>query len=223
MDEMRVAGEREVQYQVETGAIPTRRIVFRWEEELPESMAAEVIRLTRETSAGSPIIGFGRTIDDAEARAYLEELRANLRAGKCRLLTIFADNERLIGLCTLRRNLNPNNRHITDLAKGMIDEQFRGGPVLPAAFYEIATQCERDGVEIVTLDVRADTPAHRAWVRFGFESYGMLADYARAGGQVFAGHFMMQPVQALKRRAAAALAGQAETARAAAQAPQQYA
>jgi hypothetical protein len=180
---------------------------------LSDEFAVDVIQLMRDTSAGAPIIGFGRTIDDDEARVYIDELRSNLQAGKCRLLTIFADGKRLIGLCTLKRNLNPNNRHITDLAKGMIDEGFRGGLVLPAAFHEIATQCERDGVDIVTLDVRADTPAYRAWVRFGFESYGMLPDYARSGTQVFAGHFMMQAVSALKSRAIAILTGRAEAAR----------
>lgn len=172
---------------------------YLWPSDTNERLENEIVRLLRETSAATPIIGFGTTIDDAEAETYLRELRQNLRAGKCRLLEIRHHGE-LIALCTLRRNLNPNNRHIVDLAKGMIAEAHRGGMILPTAFYEIALQCERDGAELVTLDVRADTTAHHVWERFGFEIYGTLKDYARANGQSLAGHYMMQKVSDLKQR-----------------------
>jgi hypothetical protein len=181
-------------------------IDYLWPSHIDESLEARIVELMRLTSASAPIIGFAGEISDADATAYLCDLRALLGAGKCRLLTIVASTGELIGLCTLRRNLNPNNRHITDLAKGMIHESFRGGLVLPAAFHEIALQCEQDGVELVTLDVRAGTPAQRAWERFGFETYGILPDYARVQGSVHAGHFMMQSVSDLRRRALQALA-----------------
>jgi hypothetical protein len=177
------------------------RVIYRWPSEVDVLLAQQIVELLRHTSQSAPIIGFAEEISDAEAENYLGELRANLAAQKCRLLTIFVDNGALIGLCTLRRNLNPNNRHISDLAKGMIHEAFRGGGVLPAAFVEISLQCEADGVELVTLDVRADTPAHRVWDHFGFQTYGTLPDYARAQGKTHAGHFMMQKVSELKDRA----------------------
>lgn len=183
-----------------SAAADTRAITeYLWPSETDERLENDIIRLMRETSAAAPIIGFGTTIDEEQAASYLQELRQNLRAGKCRLLEIRHRGE-LIALCTLRRNLNPNNRHIVDLAKGMIAESHRGGMVLPTAFYEIARQCERDGAELVTLDVRADTPAYRVWEHFGFEIYGTLKDYARANGRSHAGHFMMQKVSDLKQR-----------------------
>lgn len=180
-------------------------IAFRWLEQVDAGLGTQVVALMRETSATAPIIGFATDISDGEAAGYLEELRGQLAAGKCRLLTIWS-GQLLIGLCTLRRNLNPNNRHIADLAKGMIREGFRGGTVLPAAFHEIALACEREGVDLLTLDVRAGTPALRAWERFGFATYGLLPDYARAGGKSHAGHFMMQRVADLKANALAVLA-----------------
>lgn len=210
MNEIRIVRGDDVQYKMELAGQPSAQVNYRWAPEIGDTLAVDIVELMRATSAGAPVIGFGKTIDDSEAVTYIRELRENLAAGKCRLLAIYAGASQLIGLCTLKRNLNPNNRHITDLAKGMIDERFRGAAVLPAAFYEIATQCELDGVELLTLDVRADTPAHRAWLKFGFESYGMLPDYARAGGEVFAGHFMMQPVSALKARAASVLHAKAQ-------------
>ncbi|HJV64056.1 MAG TPA: N-acetyltransferase [Albitalea sp.] len=187
-------------------------MTYRWTHDVDATLERQVIDLMRHTTASAPIIGFAEDISDAEAAGYLHDLRAQLAAHKVRLLTIFASTGQLVGLCTLRRNLNPNNRHITDLAKGMIREEFRGGAVLPAAFHEIALQCEADGVEVVTLDVRADTPAYHAWDRFGFQTYGFLPDYARAQGKVHAGHFMMQKVADLKARAVKALEARARKA-----------
>lgn len=190
----------EVRYALQGSQQDGGHVAYRWAKGVDATLAAQIIELMRETTGSAPVIGFGKSIADAEAEHYIAELRANLAAGKCQLLSIHHSGGALIGLCTLRRNLNPNNRHITDLAKGMIAEAHRGGIVLPCAFLEIVAQCERDGVELLTLDVRAGTPAHRTWTRFGFESYGVLADYARADGQVHAGHFMSQTTRDLKAR-----------------------
>jgi hypothetical protein len=192
-------------YAITFPAAGVTHIDYGWPEQIDAALQGQIIELMRHTTAGAPIIGFGTTISEAEAEAYLAELRDSLAGGKYRLLTIMASGGLLIGLCTLRRNLNPNNCHITDLAKGMIREEFRGGAVLPAAFHEIALKCEQDGVALLTLDVRADTPAHQAWKRFGFETYGVLDDYAREQGHVLAGHFMKQTVEDLKQRSLQAL------------------
>jgi hypothetical protein len=176
---------------------------YGWRDDVDDPLATRIVELMRHTSASAPIIGFAEEITDEAAAAYIADLRANLAARKCRLLVIETGEGLLIGLCTLRRNLNPNNGHIADLAKGMIREAYRGGLVLPAAFHEIALRCEQDAVDIVTLDVRAGTPAHKAWERFGFETWGVMPDYARAQGAVHAGHFMLQRVADLKARALA--------------------
>jgi hypothetical protein len=178
-------------------------IDYRWHQDVDDALAMRIVDLMRHTSASAPIIGFAEEISDGAAAAYIADLRANLLAQKCRLLVISTGPGLLIGLCTLRRNLNPNNAHIADLAKGMIHEAWRGGLVLPAAFHEIALTCEADGVDIVTLDVRAGTPAHRTWERFGFQTWGVMPDYARTQGAVHAGHYMLQPVADLKARALA--------------------
>jgi hypothetical protein len=190
-------------------------IDYAWHLDVDDALAARIVELMRHTSAAAPIIGFAEEISDAAAAAYMADLRANLAARKCRLLAISTADGLLVGLCTLRRNLNPNNGHIADLAKGMIHEAWRGGLVLPAAFHEIALQCEADGVEIVTLDVRAGTPAHKTWERFGFETWGVMPDYARAQGAVHAGHFMMQRVADLKARALAIMSQRQQRAAAA--------
>lgn len=204
-DDLRTAEHEAARYPVALPELGVSAIAYGWAQHVDARLETEIIALMRDVTASAPIIGFGTAIDDDEAALYIKELNENLRAGKCRLLTIRASTGNLVGLCSLRRNLNPNNRHITDLAKGMIAESYRGKIVLPAAFYEIALQCERDGVELITLDVRADTPAHHVWERFGFQVYGTLGDYARVNGTSCAGHYMMQKVSDLKSRALARL------------------
>ena len=179
-------------------------IAFSWPQVIDATLASNIVQLMRETSASDPIIGFGTNITDAAASKYVAELTEHVRTEKWRLLTVHKGRE-LIALCTMRRNLNPNNRHIADLAKGMIAQRHRGGFVLCAALDEIANQCNRDNVELITLDVRAETPAHRIWAHFGFETYGTLSDYARVNGESRAGHFMAQKTRDLKRRATASL------------------
>jgi hypothetical protein len=212
IDTLRTADANGARYEMAFPDAGVTHLVYGWPQQIDASLEHQIVDLMRQTTASAPIIGFAEDITDAEARSYIGDLRANLAQHKCRLLTIFADNGRLVGLCTLRRNLNPNNRHITDLAKGMIREEFRGGMVLPAAFYEIAQQCESDGVDLLTLDVRAETPAYHAWDRFGFQTYGLMPDYARAQGKVHAGHFMMQKVVDLKQRAVKTLQARARKA-----------
>ena len=187
-------------YAIAFERLDTRYVSYAWPQVVDDALAHDIVALMRLTTESAPIIGFGKQIEDVQAAAYIEELRANLGARKCWLLEIRSNNGALVGLCTVRRNLNPNNRHIADLAKGMIDERYRGGAILSAAFLEMSERCLADGVEVMTLDVRAGTRAQGVWQHFGFETYGVLPDYARADGESFAGHFMMQKVQALKER-----------------------
>jgi len=188
-------------YDLELPSGKSGQILYAWPPHIGAPLAAQIIELMRDTSASSPVVGFAETISDSQAAAYIEELAVSLNKGKCRLLTISVDTGELVGLCTVRRNLNPNNRHIGDLAKGMISQAWRGRFLLNAAFYEIALQCERDAIELLTLDVRANTPAQDIWMRYGFRIYGTLEDYARSQGQRLAGHFMAQTVSDLKARA----------------------
>lgn len=60
--------------------------------------------------------------------------------------------------------------------------------------------CQAKGIELLTLDVREGTRAHRLWQRFGFQTYGVLDDYARVNGVKHRGHYMAQSVQSLAQR-----------------------
>jgi hypothetical protein len=175
-------------------------VICRWPDTISADLADEIVRVMREITAETPIIGFGRAIDDREADAYISDLRDDIACSRSSLLEIRKGRD-LSGICTVTFNTNPNNRHLCHLSKGMIPRKYRGGPILALGLYEIALRCESRGVDLVTLDVRVGTQAEHVWRKFGFEVYGTLDDYARAGEMTFAGHYMMQKVSSLKARA----------------------
>jgi len=176
-------------------------VFYEWHMALDEGMKPRILELLRVISEDTPIVGFGRKIDQETFERYWAELEENVLAGKIRLMTMNVEGVGIIGLCNFRRNLNPNNGHIADLAKGMIDPRFRGAGVLPGAFLEICGQCRKDGVDMVTLDVRDESDAERIWSRFGFTTYGVLPDYSRANGRSYRGFFMYQSVADLEELA----------------------
>ncbi|MEO3876064.1 hypothetical protein ABGB18_45480 [Nonomuraea sp. B12E4] len=70
----------------------------------------------------------------------------------------------------------------------MIEPAHRGKFLLDG--WERALAKVRDmGCELIAIDVRDDGP-HELWRRLGFQSYGLLPDYARVAGRSISGHYM---------------------------------
>ncbi len=183
----------------------TQHISYNWHDVVDPKMAAEIINLLRLTSEETPIVGFSNIITDEQANLYVEDLNKSLLSKKCLLVTFNAQEMGIIGVCTLKVNSNPNNAHIADLGKGMINKDYRGSGILAGAFFEICLQCEKNNIEVVTLDVRSESTAYSIWTKFGFESYGTLLDYSRHRGKSYSGSFMHQSVVKLKALAKSVL------------------
>jgi hypothetical protein len=68
------------------------------------------------------------------------------------------------------------------------------------AFQEVAKKCEELRREVICLDVRAGTHAALWWQHFGFQQYGLLADYSRVGEKRYQGLYLTQTTEELKER-----------------------
>ena len=77
---------------------------------------------------------------------------------------------------------------------------YRGRHFVQLGCRELVRRAEQLGVEQFVLDVREGSRAHHLWQRFGFESFGVLQDYARVRGASHRGHFMVQTVASLRAR-----------------------
>ncbi|ANH66468.1 GNAT family N-acetyltransferase [Mitsuaria sp. 7] len=170
-----------------------------WPDQIDDRVAAELIGLINSTVSDGGTLGYEQVLTPHQEVQFIAGLRVGIASGRTHLLLGRVDG-RPAFMALLHLNGMANCRHRAELAKGVVHPDFRGLHLVPLAFREIARLAERLDVEQLVLDVRENTRAHRLWQFFGFETYGVLEDYARVGGEVHRGHFMAQAVRSLRRR-----------------------
>lgn len=170
-----------------------------WPDQIDDRVAADLIILLNSSVADGGTLGYEQALTPQEQVQFIAGLRVGIASGRTHLLLGRVDG-RPAFMALLHLNGMANCRHRAELAKGVVHPEFRGLHLVQLAFREIVRLAERLDVEQLVLDVREHTRAHRLWQLFGFETYGVLEDYARVGGTVHRGHFMAQAVRSLRRR-----------------------
>lgn len=143
------------------------------------------------------ILGFNKEFDEEQKEKYLDTLRNNLRAGVLVIFVGIGINNKIISTCQIKTTLQDNTKHIADLQKGIIDPEYRGTSILNSTLHEISAYCLRKKIELLTLDVRENTPAHKVWLKYGFKVYGILEDYSRINKEKYNGIYMAQQSKTL--------------------------
>lgn len=159
-----------------------------------------ILNLLKQSVQDDAILGFSEsdmTHDDWERyfttlEEAVKEKILNFIIGKTR-----TDITEIVSICQIKRSLQPTTQHVADLQKGFIDPQYRGGHLLKNTLFAIAQHCQSQKIELITLDVRENTHAHKVWLRCGFKVYGILEDYSRYNGVSYKGVYMAQPTQQL--------------------------
>ncbi|MDH0866226.1 GNAT family N-acetyltransferase [Mitsuaria sp. GD03876] len=172
---------------------------YYWIEVIDARIAGQIVELVNSTVADGGTLGYERALTPHQQVQFIAGLRDGLASGRTHLLLGHVDG-RPAFMALLHLNAMANCRHRAELAKGVVHPDFRGLRFVQLAFREITRRAERLGVEQLVLDVRENTRAHRLWQFFGFETYGVLDDYARTDGAVHRGHFMAQAVRSLRQR-----------------------
>lgn len=180
-------------------------ILCQWISEIDARIGSELVQLINATVADGGTLGYERPMTPDQEGRFVADLRDDLAGGRCHLLLGRAGPQPAF-MVLLHLNPMGTCRHRAELAKGVVHPAYRGMHLVQMAFEEIARQAEALGVEQLVLDVREGSRAHRLWQRYGFQTYGVLEDYARVQGIAHRGHFMVQAVAALRQRLAAASA-----------------
>lgn len=154
--------------------------------------------LLRSTAQDEAILGISDTADSNTKSAYLSHLKYILN-GDGHLLIGSVDGQIILTCLLLQQSLQTTN-HLAELQKGVIADSYRGKRYLEGALQRIVIKSKEIGVSRLTLDVREGTAAHKLWSHWGFESFGVLDDYARHNGQSYRGHFMHQSVDNLSKK-----------------------
>ncbi|OTG87042.1 N-acetyltransferase [Acinetobacter sp. ANC 4558] len=156
---------------------------------------SRLISLLSKSIGDESILGFDENFEkNNQIEAYLEALRQNLK-NKTLVIVVGIDRndeEKIISTCQIKTSLQNTTKHIADLQKGIIDPHYRGSSLLKTTLNQIASYCLCKDIELLTLDVRENSPAHKIWLKCGFRVYGILEDYSRLNKEKFKGIYMAQ-------------------------------
>ncbi len=94
----------------------------------------------------------------------------------------------------------PNCAHVAELSRMFAHPAYRSMSMLHGCMKSIIKYSKAIGVEVLRLDVRADTRVERLWKMMGFEPFGVMKDYARVDGHSYTGTLMQQRVDVLMAR-----------------------
>ncbi|MDQ2882576.1 MAG: GNAT family N-acetyltransferase [Actinomycetota bacterium] len=139
------------------------------------------------------ILGYARPPIAEESRAFVIDLEQMLDQGSGHVL-IGTDSLGVVAMCVLSANAMPNCKHIAEVSKAYLVPRVRGTPAVFELANAVCEQAEQLGTDILTIDVRENSKAHRVWQRIGFTTYGILPDYSRVNGESFRGHYMWHSV-----------------------------
>lgn len=156
-------------------------ITYRWPEQLGDQLGRDVIALYNEVAKTEDILGYPSVVSEGEGTAIVSSINGALHRRETKFFGIFSASH-LIGMALLTPNPMPNCRHIVEWSKGIIHPNFQGRGILRSSMIELTNACLADGLELITLDVRENSRAHRLWMGLGFQQYGRLPDYARIRG-----------------------------------------
>lgn len=179
-------------------------VEFTWPTQFSEKEKQEIPALLNDILKRETQIGFPGVLSKEEGLAFVEDLERSVQEGSALAFNIQRKG-RIVGMAILKRNKQPNCRHIVEISKGMVHPDHRGMGIMEAAFLTVAEKCISLGMEKIILDVRVGTRSEKIWTKLGFNTYGYMEDYAREDGKVFAGRYMDQPIVDLRDRLQAIL------------------
>lgn len=172
-----------------------------WPGVLTSELQKKILTLTNTILENEDTIGFARPLNDEDGRKEMEKLATAVESGEKKLLLVeHKATGDVIGHLVMSQSELPNCRHIAEISRTMVHPDHRGFSVILLGMYEVLSKCREIDVEVLQLDVRANTRIHRLWERMGFKSIGIMEDYARVNGVSYAGCFMYQPVKLLRDR-----------------------
>ncbi|MEU6852899.1 GNAT family N-acetyltransferase [Actinacidiphila alni] len=136
-------------------------------------------------------LGWVEPPDRAEIAVLLDEVRAAARAGDA-ALRVARLGEELVGLGYWRRYARPTHRPHADLEKLAVAGAAHGHGIGRALTAALIADARRAGVEVLTLDARADnTHALRLYTSLGFREYGRLPGFVAVGERRYDKVFQM--------------------------------
>ncbi len=174
-------------------------VYFQWPNRIDSALQWDILALMNLVLAKETTLGFPAPLSDNEGQQHMQALANAVSSGNKRVLLLYeTTTDKVVGHMLLTPHELPNCKHIAEISRLFIHPHYRGVKALRAGLREIISESDRLGIEVITLDVRANTRIHQLWQRLGFETIGCMPDYARVNGEKFFGCYMYQTVEQLK-------------------------
>jgi hypothetical protein len=162
-------------------------------------MQFEIFELMNLVLENEDTIGFPEPLTVEEGGKVLGSLARAIKHGnKLLLLMREQHSDRIVGHLILTQSALPNCRHVAEISRVFVHPNYRGVSSIRIGLREVLDKCSQLGIELLTLDVRANTRVHKLWQALGFDTIGVMQDYARVNGESFPGCYMYQSVSVLR-------------------------
>jgi ribosomal protein S18 acetylase RimI-like enzyme len=143
----------------------------------PASIASSSHRILSDLVAGGAALGWVEPPSYEEIAALLAGLVEPEAA-----LRVAYQADRVVGLGYWRRYARPTHRPHANLERIAVESTAQGAGVGRAIVVSLIEAADRVGVEVLTLDVRADNASARhLYEALGFVEYGRLARFVAVG------------------------------------------
>jgi GNAT superfamily N-acetyltransferase len=146
----------------------------------PDAVAAALPALAAMMQAcvlGGASIGFVLPFAIDESEAFWNGLLPDFRSGARRLIVARWQGE-IAGTAQLVLAAQPNGRHRAEVAKVMVHPDRRRLGIARALMQEIEAEARRCRRTLLLLDTVAEGPAEWLYRSVGFESAGLIPNYA---------------------------------------------
>lgn len=179
----------------------TTPVYYDWPTELDDKVQSEIFLLMNLVLENEDTIGFPGPLTEEEGKSVIGNLARSVLSGDKHLLLMRElETHRIVGHLILSPSSLPNCRHVAEISRVFVHPEYRGVASIRFGMREVLACCERIGIESITLDVRANTRIHKLWQVLGFDTIGIMQDYARVNGKSHAGCYMYQSTEVLKDR-----------------------
>ncbi|MFI1739447.1 GNAT family N-acetyltransferase [Streptomyces sioyaensis] len=160
--------------------------------ELAADFAAAAHRILADLVGGGAPLGWVEPPGSDEVAALMDRVLRAARDGDGALRAAYA-GRRLVGLGYWLRYARPTSRQHADLEKLAVAPETHGRGVGRALTAALVADARDAGIEVLTLDARADnTRALRLYRSLGFREYGRLPDFVAMGGRRYDKVFYMR-------------------------------
>ncbi|WP_143179699.1 N-acetyltransferase [Streptomyces yunnanensis] len=170
----------------------TAELRWHWAADLHDH-SKDVAGMLAASVADEGILGYAAQPTEDQLIGFVDGLKELQAKGTGHVL-IGEDAEGTVAMCVLKTRSMPNSRHIAEVEKAYLSPRVRGTTAVFQLARQVCLKAAELGTELLLIDVREGSKAHKVWARLGFTTYGVLDDYVRVDGQQHRGHYMRHEV-----------------------------